>query len=490
MSDFDNLDHFEHAFPDRLLVQHGPSDGLRFELRWAEPEPSGTAAEATRGALALWLGEQLAWGGAEGEPGFEWTWVELLEHLASSWLYLFWEQCDPLGLDVILPALRQRAAERWEDQSGERRDEEQEQLEAFLPTHDLAAGLAGAWPASLWLLREGNEMRAWTSTRALRLPHAAAMSTLAALGDAVCARLRGMSDHRALLAAQAWKRRGKHDAEQVIGVATGLEQDEIEDLAPDGSAAQWLEVSHATPDETELLAVARMTRTVLGTEDVRKALAWVRALPRAGTEALDSLSRGACAEVRGQPGETPAEKGCIAANWLRGQIGLCASRRVNVERLLTSWGVQVDDRKLGNEVVDAIAAWGPRHGPAILVNRSGVHCRGPARRATLAHEVGHLLLDRDRALPLAEVLGGRVSRDVEARARAFAAELLVPRSEAGQRVAGASNRREAERRLQGLCRQFGVSRELAAWQVRNSDVGLASSVRTYLQTLVREPWRF
>ena len=38
------------------------------------------------------------------------------------------------------------------------------------------------------------------------------------------------------------------------------------------------------------------------------------------------------------------------------------------------------------------------------------------RRATLAHEICHLLVDRGSALPLVEVLGGRTAEHVERRA--------------------------------------------------------------------------
>jgi len=63
--------------------------------------------------------------------------------------------------------------------------------------------------------------------------------------------------------------------------------------------------------------------------------------------------------------------------------------------------------------LEAIAAWGPRHGPVILLNQAAnqqTEQVKPANlyreRSTLAHEICHLLIDRERALPVSEVLGG------------------------------------------------------------------------------------
>lgn len=56
---------------------------------------------------------------------------------------------------------------------------------------------------------------------------------------------------------------------------------------------------------------------------------------------------------------------------------------------------------------------------------------------------------------------------VERRARAFAAELLLPRHIAGQ--AFLDHEGEEARTARSLCSRFGVSTELLAWQVRTPD---------------------
>jgi hypothetical protein len=75
-----------------------------------------------------------------------------------------------------------------------------------------------------------------------------------------------------------------------------------------------------------------------------------------------------------------------------------------------------------------------------------------------------LLLDRTGALPVGEVLGGRVPVLPEKRARAFAAEFLLPRDTAAEYVRSVPTLIEA---IDQLSQDFGVSEEVAAWQVWN-----------------------
>lgn len=98
----------------------------------------------------------------------------------------------------------------------------------------------------------------------------------------------------------------------------------------------------------------------------------------------------------------------------------------------------------------------------------------------------HLLIDRNSALPFAEVLGGRLPKGIEARARAFAAELLLPKAVAGMRFRDAKNPEEVSRELR---QAFGVSKEVVAWQARNSEILLAKKTRAILRQHVDESQR-
>ena len=119
----------------------------------------------------------------------------------------------------------------------------------------------------------------------------------------------------------------------------------------------------------------------------------------------------------------------------------------------------------------------------MFVNRNEHNRVFGARGATLAHELCHILVDRTDALPLGEVMNGNVPRWYEQRANAFAAELLLPRSEAEQAVAHAT---DIETCVKELSQQFAVSWELAAWQIRNSKIQISPSHWTTLKRMVRD----
>jgi len=122
--------------------------------------------------------------------------------------------------------------------------------------------------------------------------------------------------------------------------------------------------------------------------------------------------------------------------------------------------------KLESGAVDAIACWGSID-PLILLNRNE-QARAASkhgRRSTLAHELCHLLVDRTRALPVAEVLGGEVDSESEKRANAFAAEALLPQVHAIEVLRNAPSLREA---VETLARTHQVSRQLVAYQLHNA----------------------
>ena len=83
---------------------------------------------------------------------------------------------------------------------------------------------------------------------------------------------------------------------------------------------------------------------------------------------------------------------------------------------------------------------------------------------------------------MAEVLNGATPERLEKRARAFAAELLLPRSIAAKNVREASDVQTA---IEQLSKDYAVSRELVCWQIHNSEAVKALTARelTLLDTL-------
>jgi len=104
-----------------------------------------------------------------------------------------------------------------------------------------------------------------------------------------------------------------------------------------------------------------------------------------------------------------------------------ANDAIDIEGILASLGVTIDEISLEDEQIRAVAIAGPDYRPMVLLNRkhqNNGHDHG--RRFSLAHELCHLLFDRAFARELAFASGPWAPRDVEKRANAFAAMLLMP----------------------------------------------------------------
>lgn len=210
----------------------------------------------------------------------------------------------------------------------------------------------------------------------------------------------------------------------------------------------------------------------------------VRATPHQLSAELETQSHEARAVFQGLADDYVWQQGYELAREMRGRLpGGEATGWLDVGGILLRLGVEVRDIEIAHPVLDAVAVWGPRHGPVVLVNRRGLHARTePGKRATLAHELCHLLVDRHRTLPLADAVGGRAPRLTEARANAFAAELLLPREAIRHHARDAAL--DAKSCL-ALFRRYGVSRQLGGWQVRNSDVPVSAALQVALTRWTR-----
>ena len=106
---------------------------------------------------------------------------------------------------------------------------------------------------------------------------------------------------------------------------------------------------------------------------------------------------------------------------------LATGRHVDVERLLEILGVDIVEASLTDESVRGVAVAGPQYRPCVAVNQN---CQWNAdikgRRFTLAHELCHILFDWEVGRPLAMASGPWAPVDIERRANAFAAMLLMP----------------------------------------------------------------
>ena len=100
---------------------------------------------------------------------------------------------------------------------------------------------------------------------------------------------------------------------------------------------------------------------------------------------------------------------------------------VDMEGLIESLGVRIGTLELSDADVRGASIAGPQHRLGILVNaRHGSNESEAGYRFTLAHELRHLLFDRERGQTLAVASGPWAPLVIEQRTNAFAAMSLMP----------------------------------------------------------------
>ncbi len=219
---------------------------------------------------------------------------------------------------------------------------------------------------------------------------------------------------------------------------------------------------------------------------VRSIVEQLRGIPKMDTTAVDDVARRVRDAAAVTPDDLPHEQALEIARAFRQVAGADSRRPFHPDQWLSDVGVHVGSVDLGTALVRALAAWGTHHGPGVILNSGHRRSKVPAHvRADLAHEVCHLLMDRDAAVPAADVLAGRSDRAVEKRANAFAAEILMPRIEAVAAFETVTSEDDARRTVNSLTSRFLVSRSIVAWQVLNSELTVPPDVRATLRSMVR-----
>ena len=146
----------------------------------------------------------------------------------------------------------------------------------------------------------------------------------------------------------------------------------------------------------------------------------------------------------------------------------CTTPPVDIRRILTDLGVEVVEVQLTDETIRGVAIAGLRQRPCVTWNSAcDRNADETGQRFTLAHELCHLLFDSDAGRGLALASGPWAPLDVEQRANAFAAMLLMP-TEAVQsafaELTDLSVDREAIGRIAG---QFNTGFRATLWHLEN-----------------------
>lgn len=101
---------------------------------------------------------------------------------------------------------------------------------------------------------------------------------------------------------------------------------------------------------------------------------------------------------------------------------------IDVDEIYRDLDVSVEEIALDDAAIRAVAIAGPHQQPTVLINSTHRFQDPERRRFTLAHELCHLLYDRSYGARLAIATGPWAPVDIEQRANAFAAMLLMPRT--------------------------------------------------------------
>lgn len=434
-----------------------PPEKLQFDLEFSEQQKS-----LGLGALRVRVGQTPIWSDEEGRA-LDWTWIELLEQLARSWAFLKYDETSPLATKENMLSLMSRGHVVAVDSDIESGPEVSRETYFFIRRHNLATGIEGLYLPTLSLLREGWKMWVASLNVTRLLDFRETMQTLADLGDRLAQHIAlGEPQERSQLAIAAWRNR-EPTTEAALQIMLGLQSSS--ELIPNGETLSSYFEANDEEYGSGLLIAARMS-AALPIVTQRKIIELVRALPATGSsELLKSISKEAEAAVPNYI-RRAHEQGACLAQWARKKFGLGVDSKVEPAEVLKRLGVDVKAHKLGWDSIDAVGSWDDRHGIAVIVNLDGEHAQSaPGRRATLAHELCHILVDRSGSLPASEVLGGNVPRHPEQRANAFAAEFLLPKSVVISRLPSAMEKMEA---IEKILREFAVSRELAAWQIINT----------------------
>ena len=429
---------------------------------------------------AYWYGEDPDGGAIP----LVWSWVDLLEFLGRSWPSLFLEEVYPINVNPVNPLLlRQALAVRWESLAREIVLEEDELIYKFESRHDFSRSMRGIDLPSLRMLRQGDLAWLCTDSEGRLVSLGDLRGIFEQVGEYLAGELAPSANERAQHACRIWRGRQEKVQAAFFGYRSGLSSDIINLLQGDEAPELFWEAQAADNyGDSEILAAARMSASIAGVDIQRKLLLRLKTLPWHSAEPLRRMTASYEEELV-LDGRVPYEDGYCLARWLRGKLGVPVTSAVNPSSILEQWHVQLDAMKLDHCRIDAVACWGNNHGPAVLLNvgegSRAVHPFG--KRSTRAHEICHLLVDRDKVLPVAEVLGGLTPKFIEQRANAFAAELLVPQESIGEFIRHYSDVASA---IGALVECFEVSPQLVGWQIRNS--GLYQSLQPVERAYVNQ----
>lgn len=444
-------------------------NGLKFLL---QPSAIDGEKRLTTARLAVRVDDEPVWPAAGAEDvSLEIQIDDLLSHLTEFWKPLALRQTYPIPVAPYRPMqLRVKAEERWENVPPEVAEREDALVCAFEEAHDLSHCFGGYFElAPLWLLRSGDRMIVDSCAGLRTAPFDQAWAEISRLGEEIAERLSTQAQRWSRLI-ERWRQRDRGDPAVLLAWATSLDRSVASALARDGVLSEPKRVVEAATDNDELRIAARMA-SALPDGQIRQILNIIHTFGKSEATRLHRLSELVLEHIaQHHDGKRAYEQGEAAARFMRRRLDLPSQSETDIEKILSDLGIVIERRTVQPASLDALAVWGDRFGPAVLLNMSSKRETKAAARVTLAHELCHLLLDRGHALSAVEILNSRMPPYMEQRAKSFAGELLLPYEDAAEcwRLASCPDHVDGlEGVVKFLQRRFKVPKAVAAWKLEH-----------------------
>ena len=451
---------------------------LEVQIDWID-EVNGEPA-TTFAAISVCLDDIIFWPMETDSPEgsqLEWYADQLLSHLVKHWKRLVLEQNYPIPVQPAAPSGAWDCARtRWSGLPREIVLEEEDRLMAFDKAHNLANAFGGIFELGcFWVFRECNNITLDNGIRSKHIPYEIVVNALSVAGDRIAERLSEVGSGKWDAVIERWKSRDHGDSLQMLKLATNIAPSTLASLVSQRLLPLNDNVMEVAK-ETEVKVAARMAGA-LPADAIVEVIRAVLACRFVNAPVLDEWSEAVMARLELNDAAYPYEQGVTAADAMREFLGIEDSARVDPFALFDQAGVICQEIDLYPDV-DAIACWGPSHGPAVVINplakrlknKTAVMRNSAQARVTAAHELCHLLLDRDHMVSTVEVLGGRTPNAIEQRARAFAPAFLLPKSQARKawdEEGQPTDQAALDRLLRSLCGRFGVTRIVSSWKIEH-----------------------
>ena len=265
-------------------------------------------------------------------------------------------------------------------------------------------------------------LRALVGELRRRLPESARLADLAE-------RVVGLADERSTTNRLAWLAGYGHNLDLFRSVARAVD-DALANVDAE-IRSSIVSPQRATPLAVEGALQAQLVYGAfdprLGTEDIVRLSQLLAAnyVPDA-SEWLHRL-HGVDLSAPSIAGLTPGEQGSMMGEEVARQLATSSETWVDIASVLDGLDILSSDTSFSDKEVRAITVFGGRQRPHIFLNTSFYSGnRETIRRFTLAHELCHLLLDRERGADVGIASGPWAPIAIEQRANAFAAGMLMP----------------------------------------------------------------